>query len=241
MKASLTASRLWWPEAPVCRIHNWLGPSSKRESFFTALGVSRARVVGKRGYRGTSSLHPAATTKTDRHCSSKPCWRLRGHRVIVSISPDSLGLGGLPWSEFSGGGMGGRSKWVWSQTKHLAKLHHPATMPSPPQKARLLSSLSMATGSVLLGSETWPGLRREMMSSPGGGSIHYSYSSWVGGYPCHLRLAPSLFLWYSRGLGTKERSKRTHQVIRSTWWGRKYKREKDWVWWSKSCLLTSSL
>jgi len=80
----------------------------------------------------------------------------------------------------------------------------------------------MATGSVLLGSETWPGLRREIISSARGGSIYYSYSSWVGGYRKSVASippqdSPVLVLTVAhKGSGIKEEVRGPHQVIRST-------------------------
>lgn len=60
--------------------------------------------------------------------------------------------------------------------------HHPATVLSPLQKPRLLFFLSIATGSVLLGSETCPCFGRESIKNTRGEAFTLLTPRWKGTY-----------------------------------------------------------
>lgn len=56
VKASLTASRLWWPEAPVCGIRNWPGSIFKAGIFLCCSGDQQGRNNGLKRLKWHFSL-----------------------------------------------------------------------------------------------------------------------------------------------------------------------------------------
>lgn len=126
--------------------------------------------MGNRGQSGSSPHHPPNHNQSRQVSKLKPCWRLRGHTLIVSVNSKNQAPGGEEQ-------VGVKPEKIPSWQSH-----HPATVLSPLQKQRLLFFLSIATGSVLLGSETCPRLGRETIKNTRGEAFTLLIPCWKGTY-----------------------------------------------------------